>query len=119
MAWVGRTNFSEIGVGTSLRLEEIPTVPGRVPSPVQVGSELTIEMAAGVQTKATIISVADNEIELKVPDGAVRQMTHRTPYDPPVNLKSPGLNHQDWVVRSARPFTPSSPRRSGGKAAPR
>ena len=35
MAWVGRTNFSEIGVGASLRLEEIPTVPGRVPSPVR------------------------------------------------------------------------------------
>jgi hypothetical protein len=46
MAWVGRTNFSEIGVGTSLRLEEIPTVPGRVPSPVEAGSEIAIEMAA-------------------------------------------------------------------------
>ena len=57
MAWVGRTNFSEIGVGTSLRLEEIPTIPGRSPSPVRARSKIDIEMAAGVRTKATIVSV--------------------------------------------------------------
>jgi hypothetical protein len=104
MAWVGRTNFSEIGVGTSLRLEEIPTIPGRSPSPVRARSKIDIEMAAGVRTKATIVSVADNEIQMKLPDGTVWQMTHRTPFDPPVEIKSPGLNQQDWVVRSARPF---------------
>ena len=27
MRWVGRTKFSTIGVGTSIRLEEIPAVP--------------------------------------------------------------------------------------------
>ena len=112
MAWVGRTNFSKIGVGTSLRLEEHPTIPGRLPSPVRAGSKIEIEMAAGVRTKATIVSIADNEIQLRLPDGTVWQMTHRTPYDPPIEIKSPGLNQQDWVVRSARPFVPSSPRRS-------
>lgn len=111
MAWLGRTTFSNIGVGTSLRLEEVPTVPGRAPTKLKVGSEIAIEMAAGATVKATILSVSDNEIQLKLPDGAVWQMTHLTPYDPPVNIKSPGLNHQDWVVRSARPFTPTSPRR--------
>jgi hypothetical protein len=111
MAWAGRTNFSEFGAGTSLRLEEIPTIPGRLPSPVRTGSEIEIEMAAGVRTKATIVSVADNEIQIELPDGTVWQMTHRTPYDPPVEIKSPGLNQQDWVVRSARPFAPSSRRR--------
>ena len=111
MAWVGRTNFSEIGVGTSLRLEEIHTIPGRSPSPVRSRSKIEIEMAAGVRTKATIVSVADNEIQMKLPDGTVWQMTHRTPFDPPVEIQSPGLNQQDWVVRivrSAQPFTPSS-----------
>ena len=109
MAWVGRTKFSQIGVGTSLRLEEIPTIPGRSPTPVQAGSEIAIEMAAGVQTKAKILIVADNEIQLRLPDGIVWQMTHRTPYDAPVEIKSPGHNQQDWVIRSARPFAPSSP----------
>ena len=69
------------------------------------------EMAAGVRTKATILSVADNEIQMKLPDGTVWQMTHRTPFDPPVEIKSPGLNQQDWVIRSAQPFAPS---RRGG-----
>ena len=108
MAWVGRTNFSEIGVGTSLRLEEIPTMPGRSPSPIRARSKIDIEMAAGVRTKATIVSVADNEIQMKLPDGTVWQMTHRTPFDPPVEIKSPGLNQQDWVIRSGLPFVPSS-----------
>ena len=107
MAWVGRTNFAEIGVGTSLRLEEIPTIPGRSPSPVRARSQIDIEMAAGVRTKATIVSVADNEIQMKLPDGSVWHMTHRTPFDAPVEIKSPGLNQQDWVIRSARPFAPS------------
>ena len=108
MAWVGRTKFSTIGVGTLLRLEETPTIPGKSPSPVKPGSKILIEMADGVETKATILSVADNEIQLKLPNGTVWQMTHLTPFDPPVNLQSPGLNHQDWVVRSAQPFAPSS-----------
>lgn len=111
MPWVGRTNFSTFGVGTSLRLdlEEIPTIPGRSPSPVRAGSKIEIEMAPGVRTKATIVSVADNEIQIELPDGTVWEMTHRTPFDPPIEIKSPGLNQQDWVVRSARPFTPSHP----------
>ena len=104
MVWVGRTKFPQFGAGTSLRLEETPTIPGRPPTPVRTGSEIEIEMAAGVRTKATIVSVADNEIQMKLPDGTVWQMTHRTPFDPPVEIKSPGLNQQDWVVRSARPF---------------
>jgi len=111
MAWVGRTKFPEIGVGTSIRLEEVPTIPGHSPSPVEAGSEITIEMAGGIKIKATIVSVTDNEIQLRLPDGAIWQMTHRTPFDPPVHITSPGLNQQDWVVRSAQPFTPSSPRR--------
>lgn len=82
-----------------------------MPSPVKAGSEIAIEMTAGVRTKATVLRVADNEIHLKLPDGAVWQMTHLTPFDPPVNLTSPRLNHQDWVVRSAQPFTPASPGR--------
>jgi hypothetical protein len=108
MAWIGRTKFSTIGVGTSLRLEETPTVPGKLPSPVKAGSEIPIEMAGGAKTKANILRVADNEIQLRLPNGTVWQMTHLTPFDPPVNLQSPGLNHQDWVVRSAQPFAPSS-----------
>jgi hypothetical protein len=111
MTWIGRTSFSEIGVGTSLRLEEMPTIPGRKSTPVQPGSDIAIEMAAGVKTKANVLSVADNEIQLKLPDGTVWQMTHRTPFDPPIEIKSPGLNQQDWVIRSAQPFTPASPRR--------
>ena len=99
MAWVGRTNFSKIGVGTSLRLVETPTIPGRSPSPVQAGSEIEIEMAAGVRTKVTIVSVADNEIQMELPDGTVWQMTHLTPNDFPVRIDSPGLNAQDWVIR--------------------
>lgn len=110
MTWKGRTKFSEIGLGTSIRLEEIPTIPGHSPGPVEPGSEIVIEMAGGVKIKATIVSVTDNEIQLRLPDGAIWQMTHRTPFDPPVQVISPGLNQQDWVVRSARPFTPSSPR---------
>jgi hypothetical protein len=110
MPWVGRTKFSTIGVGTSIRLEEIPTVPGRSPSPVQTGSEIVIEVPGGVETKATVLSVADNEIKLKLPDGTVWQMTHHNPFDPPINVESPGLNQQDWVVRSAQPFRPSSSR---------
>ena len=106
MTWVGRTMFSQIGIGTSLRLEHVPTDPGHTPSQVQAGSEIAIEMAGGVQTKATILNVADNEIELKMPDGAVWRMTHLTPFDPPVHMTSPGLSHQDWVIRSARPFIP-------------
>ena len=112
MTWKGRTKFSEIGLGTSIRLEEIPTISGHSPSPVELGSEIAIEMAGGVKIKATIVSVTDNEIQLRLPDGAIWQMTHRTPFDPPVQIISPGLNQQDWVVRSARPFTPSSPRRA-------
>ena len=111
MTWVGRTSFSEIGVGTSLRLEEMPTIPGRKPTPVQAGSEIAIEMATGIKTKANVLSVADDEIRLKLPDGTVWQMTHRTPFDPPIEIKSPGLNQQDWVIRSAQPFTPPSSRR--------
>jgi hypothetical protein len=116
MTWLGRTTFSQIGVGTSLRLEHVPTDPGHTPSQVQAGSEIAIEMAGGVQTKATILNVADNEIELKMPDGAVWRMTHLTPYDPPVHITSPGLSHQDWMIRSARPFTPpsSANKASGG-----
>ena len=106
MSWIARTKFSQIGVGTSLRLEEVPTIPGRSPTPVQAGSELAIEMA-GRRTKAKILSVADNEIQLRLPDGTVWQMTHHNPYDPPVEIKSPGLNQQDWVIRSALPFAPS------------
>ena len=116
MAWQGRTTFSKIGVGTSLRLEHVPTDPGHTPSQVQAGSEIAIQIAGGVQTTATILNVADNEIELKMPDGTVWRMTHLTPYDPPVHLISPGLSHQDWVIRSARPFTPppSANKASGG-----
>ena len=98
MTWVGRTKF--------FRLEHVPTDPEHTPSQVQAGSELAIEMAGDVRTKATILSVADNEIELKMPNSAVWRMTHLTPLDPPVHITSPGLSHQDWVIRSARPFTP-------------
>lgn len=115
MAWEGRTKFSKLDVGTSLRLEEVPTIPGRTPSPVQAGSEITIEMAGGVKTNATILLVADTEIQLKLSDGSVWQMTHLTQFDPPVNIESPGLNHQDWVIRSERPFMPSPPRGDLGK----
>lgn len=108
MTWLGCTTFSQIGVGSSLRLEHVSTDPEHTPSQVQARSEIAIEMAGGVQTRATILNVADNEIELKMPDGPVWRMTHVTPYDPPVHITSPGLSHQDWVIRSARPFyTPS------------
>ena len=110
MPWVARTSFRNIGVGTSIRLEEVPTIPGRPPGPVEVGSEMSIEMPAGAVTKAAIVSVSDNEILLRLPNGSVWQMTHRTPFDPPVEIISPGLNQQDWVVRSAQPFTPAPAR---------
>ena len=99
MAWVGHTKFPKIGVGTSLRLVESPTIPGRSPSPVQAGSEIEIEMAAGARTKATIVSVSDNEIQIELPDGTLWQMTHLTPNDFPVKIDSRGLNAQDWVIR--------------------
>ena len=79
MTRVGRTKFSQIGVGTSLRLEHVPTDPEHTPSQVQAGSELAIKMAGDVRTKATILSVADNEIELKMPKrGLAYDASHPT-----------------------------------------
>ena len=47
-------------------------------------------------------------------------MTHLTPLDPPVHITSPGLSHQDWVIRSARPFTPpKSASQTGGESSSR
>ena len=99
MAWVGHTNSPTIGVGISLRLAEFPTIPGSPPRPIQAGAEMAIEMAAGARTKATIVSVSDNEIQIEVPDGTLWQMTHLTPNDFPVKIDSRGLNAQDWVIR--------------------
>lgn len=72
MSWIARTTFSQIRVGTSLRLERFLRSPDACPR----------------QSKRDW------------------QMTHRTPYDPPIEIQSPGLNQQDWVIRSARPFAP-------------
>lgn len=100
MAWEAHTNFGKIGVGTSLHLIESPTVQGYPPGPLQVGSDIAIEFAAGARGKAKIISASHDEMVLQEPSGKTWKLTPWQTSDFPVSINSPGLNSQDWVVRS-------------------
>jgi hypothetical protein len=100
MAWEAHTNFRQIGAGTTLHLIESPTVPGYPPGPIQVGSDMAVEFAAGTRGKVKVISASQDEMVIQEPSGRTWKLTPWLASDFPVSIDSPGLNSQDWVVRS-------------------
>lgn len=99
MPWQIHTAFRKIGVGTDLHFIESPTIPGYA-APITVGSNVHVELALGAVTVIRILSVDLQEITIQDADNKTWRLTPHTDGDFPTGVSSPGLNSQDWVVRS-------------------
>jgi hypothetical protein len=100
MAWEAHTNFRQLGIGTSLHLVESPTVVGYPPSPIQIGAVMAVEFGPNTRGKVTVLSASQYEMVIQEPAGKIWRLTPWEPSDSPVRINSPGLNWQDWVIRS-------------------
>lgn len=99
MTWMAHTGFRELKVGTTLHLTE-RTIVGYPASPLEEGASVPIELGTGARTSFTLVKVAPGQVFVQLPDRSIWKMTPHTPNDFPVGIVSPGLNSQDWVIRS-------------------
>jgi hypothetical protein len=60
MPWVAKTSFSQIGIGTSLHLEESEST--QPPGPFQIGSDMAIEFPSNVSVAVKIVSADSDEM---------------------------------------------------------
>jgi hypothetical protein len=106
MAWQAHTTFLEVGIRTSFRLIQSPTVPGYPAEPLKVGAKMSVEFADNSRTELTIVTASSDAVIFSISDDTVWRMTPRGSGDVPSSFNTKNLHYQDWVVREQiRPDT--------------
>lgn len=90
---------NEITLGSPLRLMEV-TAQGLPRATLVAGDTLSVGHPNNKNSKAEVQSVAGDKVTLKLPSGILWTMTRRANGERSVETNTPGLNFQDWIVRS-------------------
>ena len=100
MAFSAATTHREIGVGASFCITGEPQIDGGSYESLRAGNGFCIEMGTNDRTSATVISASATEMVIQLADGTKWEMTPHATTDDPMNIKTPGLHSEYWVIRA-------------------